>query len=314
MTSVTTVFDYKQIRRARDRAAPRLKKADFLLERAVDDICERLAGIQRQFNRAVFFGDSQNRLSSRLAEQTTLTPDSFIVEADLSQKMLITADRSKSKHNTIVYEEEGFPFAPASLDLVVSVLSLHKVNDLPGALIQIRQALKPDGLFIGCLFGGETLTELRQAFMTAELELGTGVSPHISPFADVRDLGSLLQRAGFALPVTDSDLVTVNYDTVFNLMDDLRAMGETNSLITRSRKPTKKSLMLKLAEIYTQNHTASNGRISSTFEILFCTAWSPAPNQQQPLKPGSAKTRLANALGTDEIALGQLKHEEGQDD
>jgi SAM-dependent methyltransferase len=188
---------------------------------------------------------------------------------------------------------------------VVSALALQFVNDLPGTLIQIRRALKPDGLFLAALAGGDTLTELRQAFAAAEAEIEGGISPHIAPFADLRELGALLQRAGFALPVTDVDRLTVRYVSPFALMEDLRRMGASNPLIERRRRPLKRATLNRVADIYCERFADGDGRIRATFEIVWLSGWAPHEGQQQPLKPGSAKRRLADALGTHEISAGE---------
>jgi SAM-dependent methyltransferase len=215
------------------------------------------------------------------------------------------AIRTNHGERLVVADEEALPFRDASLDLVVSALSLQFVNDLPGALVQIRRALKPDGLFLAALLGGETLTELRQAFAAAESDVEGGISPHVAPFADLRDLGALSQRAGFALPVTDTDRVVVRYDTVFGLMHDLRRMGATNALHDRRRTPLKRATLMRMAEIYMQRFADADGRVRATFEIVWLSGWAPDPSQQQPLKPGSAKARLADALGTREVSTGE---------
>ncbi len=205
----------------------------------------------------------------------------------------------------VVADEEALPFAAATFDLVVSALSLQFVNDLPGVLVQIRRVLKPDGLLLAALAGGDTLTELRQSFAAAESEIEGGVSPRVAPFADVRDLGGLLQRAGFALPVTDVDRITVRYDHAFALMHDLRRMGATNALIDRRRTPLKRATLLRMAEIYAERFADADGRLRATFEIVWLLGWAPHPSQQQPLRPGSAQARLADALGTHEISTGE---------
>jgi SAM-dependent methyltransferase len=206
---------------------------------------------------------------------------------------------------TVVADEEALPFRDGSLDLVVSALTLQFVNDLPGALIQIRRALKPDGLFLAALIGGDSLTELRAAFAQAESEVEGGVSPRVAPFADLRDLGALLQRAGFALPVTDIDRVTVRYPSPLALMHDLRRMGATNVLTERRRKPSRRATLQRLFEIYAERFADADGRIRATFEIVWLSGWAPHESQQQPLKPGSAKMRLADALRTAEIPAGE---------
>ena len=204
-----------------------------------------------------------------------------------------------------VTDEEVLPFAPGSLDLVVSALSLQFVNDLPGTLIQIRRALKPDGLFLAALIGGESLTELRQAFAAAEAEVEGGVSPRVAPFADLRDLGALLQRAGFALPVADVDRVIVRYASPLDLMQELRRMGAGNVLLERRRVPLKRATLRRMLEVYAERFGGADGRIPATFEIVWLSGWAPHESQQQPLAPGSAKTRLADALRTQEISAGE---------
>jgi SAM-dependent methyltransferase len=201
---------------------------------------------------------------------------------------------------TILGDEERLPFAGERFDLVASLLALHSVNDLPGALVQIRRVLRPDGLFVGALLGGATLTELRQAFTQAEAELDGGVSPRVAPFADVRDLGGLLQRAGFALPVTDSETVRVRYGDPFALMRDLRHMGLSNALSDRRRVPLRRATLLRAAQIYAERFADPDGRLPATFEIVWLSGWAPHESQQRPLRPGSAKMRLADALGVPE--------------
>jgi SAM-dependent methyltransferase len=188
------------------------------------------------------------------------------------------------------------PFRPESLDLVVSGLAFQFVNDLPGVLAQIRRALKPDGLLLAAMIGGDTLTELRQSFASAEAECEGGVSPRVAPFADLRDVGSLLQRAGFALPVTDVDRIVARYDSAFALMQDLRRMGATNILVERRRTPTRRATMLRMAQIYGERFSDADGRIRATFDVIWLSGWAPHESQQKPLKPGSAKASLAEAV------------------
>jgi len=204
----------------------------------------------------------------------------------------------------LVCHEDALPFAAGSIDLIASVLTLHTIDDLPGVLVQIRRALAPDGLFMAALPGGDTLMELREAFAAAEIEQTGGVSPRVIPFLDVRDLGSLLQRAGLALPVTDSDRITVRYDTMLDLLRDLRAMGATNPLMERSRTPTRRDLFLRAAQIYADRFSDSDGRLRATFQILSASAWGPSETQQKPARRGSATVRLADALGAVEIPAG----------
>jgi SAM-dependent methyltransferase len=195
-----------------------------------------------------------------------------------------------------VLESEGLGLSPASLDLVVSALGLQAVNDLPGVMAQIRRALKPDGLLLAALLGGDTLTELRQSFAAAEAEREGGISPRVAPMADLRDIGGLLQRAGFALPVTDVDSVVVRYDSAFALMQDLRRMGATNILLERRRTPSRRATLLRMAEIYSERFADPDGRIRATFEIVWLSGWAPDESQPKPLKPGSAKASLADAV------------------
>jgi SAM-dependent methyltransferase len=201
-------------------------------------------------------------------------------------------------------DEEALPLKPGAFDAVLSALVLQHVNDLPGTLLQIRQALKPDGLLLAAVIGGETLHELRQCFVAAESELEGGASPRVAPFADGRDLGGLLQRAGFALPVVDSDRFSVSYATPLALMADLRAMGATNVLHERRRTPLRRATLMRTCELYAERFSRADGRVLATFEIITLTAWSPHESQQQPLRPGSAKARLADALNTREQPAG----------
>ncbi len=205
----------------------------------------------------------------------------------------------------VLGEDERLDAAPESADLVTSVLSLHAVNDLPGVLVQVRRALKPDGLFVAALFGGETLTELRQSLAAAEIDVMGGVSPRVAPFADVRDLGGLLQRAGFALPVADVERTIVRYSDFHLLVRDLRALGETNALAERSRTPMSRKMLAAAKAHYAANFADPDGKLRATFDIVYLTGWAPHESQQQPLKPGSAKSRLADALGTHEKSAGE---------
>ena len=197
----------------------------------------------------------------------------------------------------LVAAPEHLPLDPGSIDLAVSLLALHEANDIPGMLVQIRRALKPDGLFLGCMAGVATLFELRDALLAAEIELHGGASPRVIPFTDVRDAGALLQRAGFALPVADVETVTVRYDNLFGLMTDLRAMGAASALEARSRKPATRTLFARAAQIYAERHSDADGRIRATFSLVWMSGWAPDPSQQKPLKPGSAQVSLARILG-----------------
>ena len=294
MSQNPAIFD-RRLLRARQSRARALGPATFLLDRVAEEMGERLSVVLRQFERAVDLGTPNDALRRVLAAGGKITT---LVAASLS----VTADGSSL---AVAADEEALPFADASLDLVVSALALQFVNDLPGTLIQIKRALKADGLLLAAMIGGDSLSELREAFAEAESEIEGGISPRVSPFADIRDLGALLQRAGFALPVIDSDRVTVRYDNPLALMHDLRAMGATNILTERRRTPLKRATLQKMLEIYAQRFADADGRLRATFEIVWLTGWAPHENQQKPLKPGSASRRLADALGAREISTGE---------
>lgn len=292
--SAPLVFDRALVRFRRERAAA-AGPVTFLLDRVAEDLADRLSLVQRTFARAADIGTPTDALIRALA------PHSPLVVATESSPALAR----RREGPVIVADEEALPFADGSLDLVVTALSLQHVNDLPGTLTQIRRALKPDGLFLGALLGGDTLSELRQCFMQAESEISGGVSPRVAPFADVRDMGGLLQRAGFALPVADTDRLTVRYDHAFALMHDLRAMGATNSLADRHRSPLRRAVLVRTADLYATRFADADGRIRATFEIVWLSGWVPHESQQKPLKPGSAKARLADALKVVEHPTGE---------
>lgn len=291
------IFDRALLARRRGRASARAGEHDFLLARVADDIAERLAIVRRTFPLAANIGAHHGLVSQRIEG---LGGIEAIIDVDGTAALL-----AQARGMRVVAEEDALPFGEASLDLVVSALSLQLVNDLPGALIQIRRALKPDGLLLAALLGGATLKELREAWLAAEAEVSGGASPRVAPFADVRDMGALLQRAGFALPVVDSETVTVTYADPFALMRELKAMGASNMLTARRRTPVPRKLLLRAAEIYTERFAKADGRVPATFEILTLTAWAPDPSQPKPLRPGSAQTRLADALGVKEGKLEQ---------
>ena len=290
------IFDRRLLRMRRRRAVA-MGPATFLLDRVADDIADRLATVLRRFDLAVDLGTPGEAVQLALAGLESI---GAIVAVDADAERLV-AHRGLG----VATDEELLPFCDGALDLVVSALSLQFANDLPGTLIQIRRALKPDGLFLAALLGGETLTELRQSFAAAESEVEAGASPHVAPFADLRELGALLQRAGFALPVADVERVTVRYATAFALMHDLRRMGATNVLVERRRAPLKRATLLRMAEIYAQRFADADGRLRATFDIVWLSGWAPDVSQQQPLRPGSARTRLADALGTREVPAGE---------
>jgi SAM-dependent methyltransferase len=295
MAPAHVIFD-RDLLRARRRRALALGASTFLLERAAEELADRLATVLRDFAWAVDLGTPTDTLRRRLA-------GSRKIGAILAVDAL--AVRSVDGGLAVAADPEALPFRDGSLDLVVSALALHFVNDLPGTLVQIRRALRPDGLFMAALLGGETLGELRQAFAQAESEIEGGVSPRVAPFADLRELGSLLQRAGFALPVTDVDRLTVRYASPLALMHDLRRMGAANPLLDRRRAPLRRATLDRMADIYAQRSADPDGRIRATFEIVHMSGWAPHESQQRPLTPGSARARLADALGAREQSAGE---------
>lgn len=298
MSAPPRIFDRDLHRKRLARAAADFDDAGFLKARAANDVVGRLEAILRDFPLAVDLGARTGAFREALAASDAASRVATLIEADLSEAML--AGRRGPR---VALDEERLPFAAESFDLVVSSLSLHWTNDVVGALIQVRRALKPDGLFIGAFLGGATLTELRQAMVAAEIDLLGGAGSRISPFADASDAAGLLQRAGFALPVADVDRVTVRYSHPLRLLADLRQMGETNVLAERHPRPLTRALVTRTCEIYAERFAGPDGKVDATFEIVTLTGWAPHDSQQQPLKPGSAKMRLADALGVVEHKL-----------
>jgi len=294
MPSNPTIFD-RSLLRARQQRARVLGAETFLIDQIAGELSERLSVVRRRFERAVDLGTPTDALRRLLAESGKVGTVVAVTPAAVPGETALH----------VAADEEALPFADGSLDLVVSALALQFVNDLPGTLIQIRRALKPDGLFLAALVGGDSLTELRESFAQAESEIEGGVSPRVAPFADLRELGALLQRAGFALPVVDSDRLTVRYSTVLDLMRDLRRMGATNVLTERRRTPLKRATLYRLAAIYAERFSDPDGRLRATFEIAWLSGWVPHESQQKPLRPGSARQRLADALGAKEIPTGE---------
>jgi len=288
------IFDRTLLRRRRLRALHG-GPVDFLLRHVAEELVERLLVVKRSFGLAADIGTPGDALRTMMRSQGLART---VIAVDPLGHTL------RGEPLSVAADEEALPIADGSLDLVVSALSLQFVNDLPGTLAQIRRALKPDGLFLAALLGGETLTELRQSFAAAESELDGGVSPRVAPFSDLRDLGALLQRAGLALPVADTDRLTVRYATAFDLMRDLRGMGATNALVERRRTPLRRATLLRMAEIYAERFGDPDGRLRASFEIVWLSGWAPHESQQQPLRPGSAKARLADALKTMELPTG----------
>jgi len=295
---VTRLFD-RQTFRQRQQRADRQGRVDFLEQHAAKEALDRLTIVLRTFEAAALIGGAPKVLH-----------DALLARPDVTRLIAIGDHASVSRQspqNTInlIADEEALPLGDESVNLAVNLLSLSFVNDLPGALLQLRRALKPDGLFLGTFFGVESLRELRTAFRTAETQVLGGISPRVAPFLDVRDAGGLLQRAGFALPVIDSETLTVRYDTPLHLMRDLRGMGLTNMLADRLRAPMRRDLLAAMLDAYTAAHTDADGRIRATFELIHTSGWAPHNSQQQPLKPGSARARLADALSTREQPAGE---------
>lgn len=293
------LFDRQLLSRRLDRVAKGFAQAQFLRERAIEDLLHSLGAINRRFAVALEIGARDGGLARALAASPDAGKIGLLIEADLSSRFLEQAQGPAR----LIMDEEHLPFGDASLDLVLSPLSLHAVNDLPGVLVQIRRALRPDGLFIASMFGGETLKELRSCLMEAELEVRGGYGPRIAPFAEAPDLIELLRRTGFAMPVVDSDRVDVSYDHPLKLMLDLRAMGESNVLVDRPRKGLNRAIVQRMAELYFERFADDEGRVTATFEIITLSGWTPHESQQKPLRPGSAKMRLADALGVKEGKL-----------
>ena len=290
------VFDRRLVRLRRERAAARWSDHDFLFREVAERLAERLGDVRREFPLALELGRRGDALGTELHNRPTI---GTIIHSGLSLSAI-----AGSGALAVAADEEALPFKDGIFDLIVSSLALHWVNDLPGALAQARRALKPDGLFLAALFGGGTLAELRDALMDAEMEEEGGVSPRVSPFADVRDMGGLLQRAGFALPVVDADTITVTFPDALALMKDLRGMGETNAVKARRTGFLRRATLARAAEAYRARYGGPDGRIPATFRIIFVTAWAPSATQQKPLRPGSAATRLADALDAREVGTG----------
>ncbi|CAN7640438.1 methyltransferase domain-containing protein [Mesorhizobium sp. LjNodule214] len=267
--------------------------ADFLMRRAAEDLADRLDAVERKFAKAAALFCQTPAAADVLAESGKVTE---IVRVEADPAFLEAEPAFRAGRQGLVAPPETVPFEPESLDLVVSLLSLQATNDIPGMLVQIRRSLRPDGLFLGALAGAGTLSELRESLLAAETELYGGASPRVIPFTDVRDAGALLQRAGLALPVADVETVTVRYDTLFDLVADLRAMGETSALADRSRRPGTRRLFARAAEIYAERFSDADGRVRASFSIVWMSGWAPDASQQKPLKPGSAKVSLKTIL------------------
>jgi SAM-dependent methyltransferase len=291
------VFDQKLIAGNRRRA---LRQGDpksaFLLDIAAREMADRLSVVERRFEEAV---ELHGATGSAAHEAMATGKIGHLTRIEIDQAFAGPGE------TVVEAEPEKLPLTPASVNLVLSPLNLHLTNDTPGVFIQVRRALAPDGLFLAAIPGSGTLQELREVLLATEAEMTGGASPRVIPFPDVRDVGGLLQRAGFALPVIDAESYTVRYASLFPLMKDLRAMGMANPLVHRSRKPLTRAFFLRAAEIYAERYCDPDGRIRATFSIIYASGWAPHDSQQKPLKPGSAKARLADALHVDEHKLKQ---------
>ncbi len=293
--SMDMIFDQARIAANRHRALRHHDpNATFLLDIAAEELGERLAVVERTFEHAV-----------ELHGATGAAARAAIATGKIRHLTRVESEQAYAEADEHFVEAalEEVPLEPRSTNLLLAPLSLHLTNDTPGVFIQIRRALKPDGLFLAALPGAGTLQELREVLLTTEIEMTGGASPRVIPFADVRDVGGLMQRAGFALPVIDAETYTVRYDSIFPLMKDLRAMGMSNPLVARSRKPLTRAFFLRAAEIYAERYADPDGRIKATFSIIYVSGWAPHESQQKPLRPGSAKVRLADALKVEEHKL-----------
>ena len=296
MSDAPILFDRKLLRARRARFKQEVEARSALLERVASEIAERVAIMLRPFPRALDLGAYRGLLGRKVAALPSVG-EMIYAESVAELAALCPAP-------ALVCDEDLLPFKDGSLNLVVSGLALHRVNDLPGALIQVRRALAPDGLFMAAVLGGRALSELRQALIEAEAETSGGASPRVAPFADVRDYGALLQRAGFALPVADADTLTLTYASPRELMREIRVLGGGNVLTARRKAPLARATLKRAEDIYRARFATPDGGVRATFEIVYLSGWAPDPSQQKPLKPGSAAKRLADALGTTERSAG----------
>lgn len=297
VTGTRRLFDGHLMPARRDRGAGLgfAGRADFLHREVAAMIAERIAEVTRAFDDAAIIGSGGGVHAAALAGRV---PAERIVQIETSPARAAAAGVAPAPCL------DPLPLAQAGFDLVVSALELHWDEDPVGALVQMRRALRPDGLMIAALFGGRTLSELRAVLAEAEVETTGGLSPRVAPMGEIRELGALLQRAGFAMPVADAERFGVSYATPLHLMRELRAMGETNILAGRRRTGLRRATLARACEIYAQAFPAAGGRVAATFEVVFLTGWAPADGQPQPLRPGSAAKRLSDALGTVETGSG----------
>ena len=292
--SVPILFDQRLIRQHRQRASHRYADFAFLKDAAAIRLADRLELMRRHFDLCLDIGAHDGRLAQHFAG---LSKIGHMIHTDLADGF---ARASKQHGSGVVHALGDLPYKPESFDAVFSCLSLHWVDDLPGLMMQVRRLLKPDGLLLVSLLGGNSLAELKQALAEAEQDITGGLSPRCAPMADIRDIGGLMSRAGLALPVADSDRLTVNYPHMFKLMEDLRGMGEQNAMLARLKTPTRRRVFMRAAEIYQQRFARADGQIPASFEIVTVTGWAPHESQQKPLRPGTAAHRLASALESDE--------------
>jgi SAM-dependent methyltransferase len=298
------VFD-RGLMRARQQRAAAVGPSRFLMQHVAQDLSDRLATVLRRFEWAADLGTPSDVLCRELAQSGKV---GNIVRTAASMTCLREGLENAGHVGPpllVAADEEALPFRDASLDLLVSGLALQFLNDLPGTLVQVRRALKPDGLLLAAVVGGDSLIELRQSFAVAEGEIEGGISPRVIPFVDVRTAGTLLQRADFALPVTDLERIIVRYESPMALMHDLRAMGATNSMVERSRSPLKRATLVRMMQVYAERFADPDSRIRATFDIVWLSGWAPHSSQQKPLAPGSARQRLADALGASEHSAGE---------
>ncbi len=282
------LFDSALIHRNREQAARNAKAdAGFLLDIVATELAERLAVVERRFEQAVELHGMDGRTAKACFETGRIAHIHRVETSDTFAQPGETITPSPIEH---------LPLSEQSVNLLLSPMALHLANDMPGLLIQMRRALKPDGLLLAAVPGAGTLAELRDVLLSAEVDVSGGASPRVMPFADVRDMGSLLQRAGFALPVVDTEDYTVRYDSILPLMRDLKAMGMANPLLARSRKPLNRTIFMRAAELYNERYSDPDGRIRATFSIIYISGWAPHESQPKPLKRGSARVSLADAL------------------
>jgi len=294
MSNPVTIFDRALLRKRRDRAAPRFAEYDFLTAAMAERLADRLQDTTRRFPFALDLGCHQGQLARALAGTQRID---MLVQCDVSEAMLRRAHGLR-----VAADEEYLPFAPGSFDLVMSAGALQWVNDVPGALAQIQRILKPDGMFLAVVPGGQTLRELRECLLAAELHVSGGAGPRVSPFIDVRDAGALLQRAQFALPVADTEMLTVSYPTPLDLMFDLRGMGQANALCEAQKRFSRRGTLMRAAALYREKYGDTEGRAQATFELVTLTGWKPDASQPKPARRGSGKLSLALALGDDTVS------------